>query len=68
MGDQKIEYRPSGKVNRRYSPEWAEQGSEKMEGIIRRLKALLEQRENMVKYIDLLHNEIDRLNAEIAKP
>ena len=51
----------SGKVRRRFTKGWDDQGRTKTEDIPRIIESLVIQRVNMIEYIEALHDKIDSL-------
>lgn len=58
----------SKKIKRKFTPAWAKSGKVDIDEVLPKyIDALITQRKSMVSYIELLHNEIDRLQDHIGK-
>jgi len=49
----------SGKIERKFTKEWANSGFINMDKIPDMVRSLVEQRNSMIEYIEALHNKID---------
>lgn len=56
---EEIEFDDNGKVNRRFTKEWADSGMIKKDAIPKLVASLVEQQKSMVDYIEQLHDKID---------
>lgn len=61
-----IEYNNDGKLFRKFSPNWLTKHIQfdQASGVARTVEGLITARENMVKYIELLHDELDSINQK----
>ena len=60
MKDLNFDY-DSGKIERRFDKEWSNSGFINMEKIPNMVQVLVDQRKEMIEYIEALHNKIDKL-------
>lgn len=61
-----IEYEPDGTIRRRFSKEWA-YGAKSvlhMDLIPKIVDQLVQEKKNMVEYIESLHNELDKFKGQ----
>lgn len=54
-----LEYDTDGRVERKFTPEWASSGIVRVERIGDMVQSIVTQRGEMVKYIEALHNKLD---------
>lgn len=53
-----------GKVDRRFDKEWAESGIINMDRVPMLVESLIDQRQSMMAYIEILHNTIDTIREK----